>query len=99
MTAVVCGEIVSSPHSYNYENLICIKFIIRELSSSLVIPSLRITSFPVFLNHLSRFSYLKILCILQRFRWRTPGNITSTMTTTKADEDIPTHDVSHVAIQ
>jgi hypothetical protein len=38
VTVVVCGEIVSSPHSYNYGNLICIKFIIRELSSSLVIP-------------------------------------------------------------
>jgi hypothetical protein len=36
MTMVVCGEVVSSPHSYNYENLICIKIII-ELSSYLVI--------------------------------------------------------------
>jgi hypothetical protein len=31
VTVVVCGEIVSTQHSYNYENLICIKFIIREL--------------------------------------------------------------------
>jgi hypothetical protein len=36
MTVVLCSEIVSSRHSYIYENLICIKFI-RELSLSFVI--------------------------------------------------------------
>jgi hypothetical protein len=36
MNVVVCGEIISSPHSYILENLICIKFI-SELSLSFAI--------------------------------------------------------------
>jgi hypothetical protein len=38
MIVVVYGEIVSSPHPYDYESLILHKKFIRKLSSSLVIP-------------------------------------------------------------
>jgi hypothetical protein len=45
---------------------------------------MQITSFIDLPYPLSHFPYLKILCTLLRFRWRTPGTIMSTTTTTRA---------------